>query len=36
MANQAVTESATQAAMQDLESTGGQGIQQAIQQMQGA
>ena len=36
MVNQAMTEGGLQAAMQDLEQTGGQGIQQAMQQMQGA
>ncbi len=36
MVNQAMTEGGLEAAMQDLEATGGQGIQQAMQQMQGA
>ena len=36
MVNQAMTEGGLQAAMQDMEATGGQGIQQVMQQMQGA
>ena len=36
MVNQAMTEGGPQAAMQDMEATGGQGIQQVMQQMQGA
>ena len=36
MANQAMTQGVTEAAMQDLEQTGGQGIQEVMQQIQGA
>ena len=35
MANQAMTQGVSEAAMKDLEETGGQGIQEVIQQMQG-
>ena len=35
MANEAMTQGALQAAMQDMEQTGGQGLQQAIQQLGG-
>jgi len=36
MVNQAMTQGGLDAAMQDIEATGGQGVQQAMQQMQGA
>lgn len=36
MANQAMTQGVSEAAMKDLEETGGQGIQEVMQQMQGA